>query len=605
MDRDWRKRQRALINALREASLYQSELRLEHRDTGRAQLVRVHALLEDASTLVLAGIVDKPEGELALVVEDVDSECAIPVAMIDSATLRVRFDAVTPDAWRSRTRWTLSREATYVGRHVSASGSHPALAKILAFERGMWRLAVTTEGRLASGDQLIVRSTLSHDALTTFDIAHASEATVMAVRRPLDRSSAEPSVVPHRALELQAEITELGIALPIRTESFTATGFTGTTRVAVYELPQVVAARLHSSNIVCSIAVQDEAAGLVEGRIATCDRVAWYNFLTRAASEFDTRLRPEDAKPITRLMQESRNYTDRALRRRVEMNDAIAAAYELDDERSTTRFRWLARHPGGHVVGHLMGIQASPRVWAAIDNVGSQSHPGRWNATVVARWIRTFGELLEHLPDEPLIQWSFSNRAGVWTRFHERVRGNQALVYAENSFWNIVLDNLPDDAAARRGIEFEPLTSSEMFGALDAHSVDINVSRLLRALCVRCEPGSAFGVSFEREYGRTYRRLYRRVIDPRGAQYLLTFSNHPSWPSLNQGHNFHYLVPVGTPLPPTHSVLQAVRENVFVAGCDPFRVMYLGPESEHGTQWTDLLLTPAAMCLAAEAAEEF
>ena len=119
-----------------------------------------------------------------------------------------------------------------------------------------------------------------------------------------------------------------------------------------------------------------------------------------------------------------------------------------------------------------------------------------------------------------------------------------------------------------------------------------------------CHGDSAFRSDFERELGHAFVRHYRLVRIERRPVFLLTFANHPAWASLNQGHNFQYLFPLDptrtTPLTP--ALVEAIRADVFSAGCTPYSVMHIGGAD---APWVDLQLRPEAMELAARAAEAF
>lgn len=604
--RDWRKKQRALVNALRDASVHRTELRAVGPDGEPLVTVVVDRIHHDErGTIDSLSLLGAPDDDwvTSLVVEDVDDECTIPLTRAAGDVWRVQLDGVTPASWRTRTRWAFARPFTTSATLVSGDTSQFATVHLLGLDNGLWRVDVEPAAEAHEGDRLVLHPTATADRTTEFEVVHARGRLVLASRRLAPVVPPAGSVVPHAPADFEFEIAELGLTAKVRSERYTADGFQGRLIGQPVPLPDGIGGMLRPVGAVCTVRPLDPEARAVDVSIIRSDRVRWYNWLTRHAFGHDTRLRPADARSVTRLMQESRNYTDAALRRRVGLGPSIAATYELDNELPSTRFRWMVRHSESDVVGHLMGIQASSRVWSAIDNVGSQSHPGRWNARVVAQWIRAFGELVRGLAGEPLIQWSFKPGAGVWSAFFDRVREHRELIHVSTEASTIMLWNLPEQGTTT------PVASEEtcLEGILDdvsRSSLSRDVALFLEPLCAQSDATTAFGAAFEREYRRPFRRWYRRLTDADGARHLLTFANHPTWPSLNQGHNATYLVPLDA-AKPTMLVLDAIRRVMLACGCEPFRAVILGGNADLGVPWVDMLLRPGAMELAAQAAEAF
>ena len=105
----------------------------------------------------------------------------------------------------------------------------------------------------------------------------------MHVELPAIESAGETSTIPHTPVTFQAVIPELGYSIELTTERFTTIGFVAKIAQRGVLLPEMVGAKLSPSGIVCSLRLLDANAGRLEGRISSCDRVAWYDLLSQEA----------------------------------------------------------------------------------------------------------------------------------------------------------------------------------------------------------------------------------------------------------------------------------------------------------------------------------
>jgi hypothetical protein len=163
-------------------------------------------------------------------------------------------------------------------------------------------------------------------------------------------------------------------------------------------------------------------------------KTIWFNYITKNALCYDHCFSSSDAKKIVHLMFESGNYSSQAILKLSLMNDYLQHKWPIEESFSPTKYRWLVRDRNTNYIGHTAGIRVSESLWAAIDNIGSQSYSGSWNAEFVARWIRSFSELLLHSEQSSWVQWTFVPEAGVWTRFDESIKESKELTLTKNQF---------------------------------------------------------------------------------------------------------------------------------------------------------------------------
>lgn len=335
-------------------------------------------------------------------------------------------------------------------------------------------------------------------------------------------------------------------------------------------------------------------------------RAQWYNFLAELVMGVQARFLPSDVDEITRLMLESGNYAPKAMSNIVTLQEFLKTKWPLESGYAKTKFRWLVRDEGGLLLGHTAGLRVSERLWAAIDNIGSQSNRGSWNGEIVSRWIRAFSELLLHSESEnSVVQWTYNPKAGVWNKFGEFLENNKELVEANDCIWSYFVDNYEQTKRVSRSLTLEYLGTSFSEVRRRVSTEDYEGRKILELLNLDSSEKSPFLSAFENEYGCRLVRHYALLKFENSEQAIVTFSNYPTWASLNKTHDWIYVLPRKgndkSLVEKTDEIIEALRELVFEKGGTPFRIGIVDNTNSYSkwTKWINLMIRPKALEFAA------
>ena len=259
-------------------------------------------------------------------------------------------------------------------------------------------------------------------------------------------------------------------------------------------------------------------------------------------------------------MLESGIYIPQAMSNIVLSHGYFNSKWPIENTLSKTKFRWFVRDSTGSAIGHTAGLRVSDKLWAAIDNIGSQSYEGSWNKEFVTKWIRSFSELLSNSNENPLVQWTYNPNSHIWNEFHRVLKTEySSLIDSETTFSFSVFDNRPIALNRKKhkiSIKDLPLESLPDLG----HNLNSFFSSLFRK-----NKTPSFSRDFEHDYGFEHQRFLKVITGP-SFSLICTYSNYPGWASINRGHDWTYLIPLemseNLSLNEENSVLDLVKEQM-------------------------------------------
>ena len=328
-------------------------------------------------------------------------------------------------------------------------------------------------------------------------------------------------------------------------------------------------------------------------------RAQWYNFIAEKALGVQCKFTPDDVQEVSRLMLESGIYIPQAMSNIVLSHGYFNSKWPIENTLSKTKFRWFVRDSTGSAIGHTAGLRVSDKLWAAIDNIGSQSYEGSWNKEFVTKWIRSFSELLSNSNENPLVQWTYNPNSHIWNEFHRVLKTEySSLIDSETTFSFSVFDNRPIALNRKNhkiSIKDLPLESLPDLG----HNLNSFFSSLFRK-----NKTPSFSRDFEHDYGFEHQRFLKVITGP-SFSLICTYSNYPGWASINRGHDWTYLIPLemseNLSLNEENSVLDLVKEQMLKDGCYPFQAALISEKFklDKGNIRININVKPEALIFAA------
>ncbi|MEN9724290.1 MAG: hypothetical protein RJB38_2276 [Pseudomonadota bacterium] len=650
-DKALRKKQRAALIAIREACLYRETLLLYdgqshtpvtacelHEKSPRDLEELRHLLIEHpTSSTPAAGL--SPARRLALTLNLQGENFSIPIEELSQKSsgetaLGFRIDTLFSSNRRQLKR-EMAREGFFVPIQIvfKTRDSYPlsGLARVIDHDPQ----AIAFEVRLAASAQekdffeatlFFQEQTITHTRRFEMHIirnlrqrTHQGKplTTFIAVSRvhsDHETQRSEPSLLTVRddyrtRFKIFLNAT---MQLDVFIQKLTLDGFTArVTESALPELPRFFLAEHLDTGTRFQATKQGHTIHFHRSSKSIGTKVQWYNHLTQQLLGFEYRFRPKDVREITRLILETGSYSQRHLSDLTQLHGYLQYKWPIEEALSKTKYRWVVRNSDGALIGHTSGVRVSEVLWAAIDNVGSQSYEGSWNREYVARWLKIFIELLQGEPTKPLVQWTFNPKAGVWNAFDRALLDHTEWVYASDRFWiTSILSSLDNQLIQRCAFEAEKLENPVSLGCTWLRELGLEDNQFLRCLYQGTQSGSTFCADFEHDYAQPYSRHFYLIKKNQKPCFLLTFTNYPDWCSFNKGHDFHYLFPLEAE-PSLSEIDEAelmalARETIFNEGCTPFKLALVSQtlKLSQGLELKNLILKPEALHLAIRGLED-
>ena len=342
-------------------------------------------------------------------------------------------------------------------------------------------------------------------------------------------------------------------------------------------------------------------------------RVMLLNWL-QSLSNPEGKLMAGDERAVVRLMIDSGHFNDDALRDVVASYAGGNVKWNQDAFASKTKCRLLARDRFGGIIGHSLFVRVSGSVWAAIDNMGSQSYAGSWQADFLNHFVDSMIDIYSGSLPEATIQWTYSISGGVWSRFQTQIEASAPeMILSKEKCGGCYFANLPRTfdflKAVYKARELDPAARDRADWISLVAQLPKGSQIELGLLTDDTSPLSDFGRDFLEDYAMVYERKYFLLTFGDKPAFLLTFSNFPEWVSLNRGNEWVYLYPL--PLAPVSGVkvlhedqlLALLYETVTVHGGTPFRLGLMSETLEFsaGDRCVNLMIKPDAMKFAASA----
>lgn len=384
-------------------------------------------------------------------------------------------------------------------------------------------------------------------------------------------------------------------------EELFVNGFKGKTS-AIGSLPDVFNAFLEIPGLSFSVTKTGSYFNIILSADSTFYRTKWYNYLTTKADSKAAFLAATDSRDITRLLIESGNKSKFELSNYVVLHGFLNSKWPSENASSGTRYRWIGRDVDGQIIGHTAAIQLNTNLWAAIDNIGSQSSKESWNSNYVADWILTFQELLKYSDTKnPLIQWTYFKKGKVWEDFEAKIVTNDKLCISKDTLWNIYFDD----------VKYELIRKGHLYSAKETKSSSINKNEYNGSTFLDIlddsYSNSSFYDSFKNEYGFNLKRFFFDLYFNNKKIGILTFNNYPFWISLNQTHNWLYIFVRNTDKLQEESInhlVQFTRSLAYRYHCLPSRIAIIDNKNLYPLEsLTNLTITPDALTFAAEVAK--
>ena len=395
--------------------------------------------------------------------------------------------------------------------------------------------------------------------------------------------------------------------LRVKVHFITTVGFVGEFEEPGLKLPLHFAAEHSESHLRFSARLQNNHYHFQITSQDLGHRVQWYNFLTHAVLKFQYQFKPDDAKDITRLMLESGNYSQKAISEMVLSHGYLQANWPVEISLSKTKYRWLVKDDQGQIIGHTSGLRVSETLWAAIDNIGSQSYNGSWNKEFVSKWLRSFQEILETNKTKNYIQWNFSPKAGVWNKFDETIIKNKSLFICRDRFWGLFINNYNlMNKSKNHSIETHEID----YSTIKKNSLYLNINRshnFLIDILYDYRINKSFINDYVHDNNKEFKRFSYLITINKIPQFLLSFTNYSTWSSLNKGHDLIYLFPLEQKYNLNKEteieLLTTIKDLMFSLACNSLRVALISETAEmhFGSEWINLILKPPALELASKA----